>query len=147
MSSISTPPENVALGQRLVAVRATTGLSQAAFAESLGLSLRAYANYERGEREMPVALFRALYEVHGVDPVWLLAGPGEQPVQAATRTMDFALADSIIHWVDTELVRARKKIKPAVRLRLLKAAYALSAEKGRLDATGITALLKVAVGQ
>lgn len=147
MSSISTPPENVALGERLVAVRATTGLSQAAFAESLGLSLRAYANYERGEREMPVALFRALYEVYGVDPVWLLDGPGEHPLKAATRTMDFGLADNIIQWVDTELARAHKHVKPAMRLRLLKAAYALSAEKGRLDATGMAQLLKVAVGQ
>lgn len=147
MSSISSPPKNAALGRRLMAIRATTGLSQGGFATSLGLSSRAYANYERGEREMPVALFRALYETYGIDPVWLLDGPGDQPVKAATRTMDFPLVDSIIRWIDGELARTHKKLKPQARLRVLKAAYALSAETGRLDAAGLTELLAVAVGR
>ena len=147
MSSIATSNDNAALGRRLVAVRATTGLSQGGFATSLGLSSRAYANYERGEREMPVALFRALYETYGIDPVWLLDGPGDQPVKAATRTMDFPLVDSIIRWIDAELARTHKKLRPQARLRVLKAAYALSAETGRLDAAGLTELLAVAVGR
>ncbi|EQD38243.1 transcriptional regulator, XRE family [mine drainage metagenome] len=147
MSSIATPNDNAALGRRLMAVRATTGLSQGGFATSLGLSSRAYANYERGEREMPVALFRALYETYGIDPVWLLEGPGDHPVKAATRTMDFPLVDSIIRWLDAELARTHKKLRPRARLRVLKAAYALSAEKGRMDAAGLTELLAVAVGR
>jgi len=85
MSSISSPESNKDLGRRLQAVRATTGLSQGEFAASLGLSLRAYANYERGEREMAVAVFRALFEVHGIDPAWLLVGPGDRPVMAPRR--------------------------------------------------------------
>jgi len=144
MSSIASADQNGALGQRLVTVRATTGLSQSAFADSLGLSLRAYANYERGEREMPVALFRALYETYGIDPVWLLAGPGEQPVKAATRTMDFALVDTITQCVDAELAMMGKKLKPAMRLRILKAVYALSAEKGRLEVGSVKELLSIA---
>jgi len=144
MSSIASADQNDALGQRLVTVRATTGLSQSAFADTLGLSLRAYANYERGEREMPVALFRALYETYGIDPVWLLAGPGEQPVKAATRTMDFALVDTITQCVDAELAMMGKKLKPAMRLRILKAVYALSAEKGRLEVGSVKELLSIA---
>lgn len=145
MSSVATPAQNADLGQRLVAVRASTGLSQGAFADTLGLSLRAYANYERGEREMPVALFRGLYETYGIDPVWLLAGPGEQPVKAATRTMDFALVDQIIRHIDTELTAMSKKLKPAMRLRILKAAYVLSAEKGRVVSGQVKELLAIAV--
>jgi len=144
VSSIASADQNDALGQRLVTVRATTGLSQSAFADTLGLSLRAYANYERGEREMPVALFRALYETYGIDPVWLLAGPGEQPVKAATRTMDFALVDTITQCVDAELAMMGKKLKPAMRLRILKAVYALSAEKGRLEVGSVKELLSIA---
>lgn len=145
MSSIASPDQNTDLGQRLTLVRGTTGLSQAAFADTLGLSLRAYANYERGEREMPVALFRALYEIYGIDPVWLLAGPGEQPVKAATRTMDFALVDTIVQCIDTELAAIGKRLKPAMRLRILKAVYALSAEKGRLEAGSVREMLSIAV--
>ena len=145
MSSIASPDLNADLGQRLTRVRDTTGLSQAAFADTLGLSLRAYANYERGEREMPVALYRALYEIYGIDPVWLLAGSGEQPVKAATRTMDFALVDTIIQCVDTELAAMGKVLKPAMRIRILRALYALSAEKGRLDVGSVRDLLSIAV--
>jgi len=145
MSSIASPDQNGALGQRLMTVRATTGLSQGVFADTLGLSLRAYANYERGEREMPVALFRALYEIYGIDPIWLLAGPGEQPVKAATRTMDFALVDHIIQCVDTELAAMGKQLKPAMRLRILRAAYALSADTGRMEPGQMKELLSIAV--
>lgn len=145
MSSIASPDQNDDLGQRLTAVRGTTGLSQGAFADTLGLSLRAYANYERGEREMPVALFRALYETYGIDPIWLLAGPGEQPVKAATRTMDFALVDTIVQCVDAELAAMGKRLKPAMRLRILRAVYALSAEKGRLETGSVRELLSIAV--
>ncbi len=120
-------------------------MSQGAFAATLGLSLRAYANYERGEREMPVVLFRALYETYGIDPVWLLAGPGSQPVKAATRTMDFALVEDIIQCVDAELATMGKKLKPAMRLRILRAAYALSAEKGFVEAGSVKELLSIAV--
>lgn len=145
MSKVATPSQNVSIGQRLTAVRATIALSQGAFAETLGLSLRAYANYERGEREMPVALFRALYEAYGIDPVWLLDGPGEQPVKAATRATDVALVDRIIDWVDTELASMGRKLRPEQRLRILKAAYALSAEKGRLEPAAMRELLSVVV--
>lgn len=145
MSSISSPPQNEALGLRLAAVRSTTGLSQGDFADTLGISPRAYANYERGEREMPVALFRALYEVHGIDPLWLLVGPGDRPLTAAARTIDVELLDRIIQRVDRHLLAARKKIKPDLRMRLLKAAYALSAERGTMDTSALDQLLAVAV--
>lgn len=83
MSRLSTAADNTGMGKRLQAIRAMTGLSQGVFARKLGLSLRAYANYERGEREIPVAMFRALHKTYGIDPIWLLDGPGDQPVKAA----------------------------------------------------------------
>lgn len=55
-------------------MRAQRRLSQKKFAEKLGVSLRAYQNYERGEREVPAALIRALFEAFQIDPVWLLTG-------------------------------------------------------------------------
>lgn len=62
--------------QRVAQVREQLDLSQEKMARQLGLSLRAYANYERGERAIPVELLRGLYEQFAVDPVWLLTGDG-----------------------------------------------------------------------
>ncbi|SFT85164.1 helix-turn-helix domain-containing protein [Paraburkholderia aspalathi] len=62
--------------QRVAQVREHLGLSQDRMARQLGLSLRAYANYERGERAVPVELLRAIYEQFSVDPVWLMTGDG-----------------------------------------------------------------------
>lgn len=61
---------------RVKQVRDHFALSQTAIAQRVGMSLRAYQNYERGEREVPVALIHALYSEFKVDPVWLLTGTG-----------------------------------------------------------------------
>ncbi len=47
------------------------------------MSLRGYQNYERGERAIPVALVRALYEEFRVDLVWLLTGEGSMLLSGA----------------------------------------------------------------
>ena len=72
MSRLATERQNLAFGERLATVRAGQGLNQTDFAESLGLSPRAYANYERGEREAPLAVLRTLYDVYGIDPAWMI---------------------------------------------------------------------------
>ncbi|WP_240162762.1 helix-turn-helix domain-containing protein [Paraburkholderia sp. Cy-641] len=54
-------------------------------AARLDASLRAYANYERGERTIPIDIVRALYEQFSVDPVWLLSGEGSMLVDRDVR--------------------------------------------------------------
>ncbi|MBF3851470.1 helix-turn-helix transcriptional regulator [Burkholderia pseudomallei] len=71
--------------RRVALVREHLGLSQEKMARQLGLSLRAYANYERGERTIPVELLRALYEQFFVDPVWLLTGGGSMFIDRDVR--------------------------------------------------------------
>lgn len=74
MSKLATDDDRKAFGERLLLVRMWVYQSQFEFADTLGLAPRAYANYERGEREMPAAVFLRLYELFRVDPVWLLTG-------------------------------------------------------------------------
>ncbi|MDR5804895.1 helix-turn-helix transcriptional regulator [Caballeronia sp. LZ001] len=62
--------------RRLAHVREYLELSQEKMATRLGTSLRAYANYERGERAIPIDVMRALFDKCAVDPVWLLTGEG-----------------------------------------------------------------------
>lgn len=61
--------------ERLLIVRNYTGLSQQAFADALGISLRAEQNYERGSRKIPADLLLTLAVRFGVDPLWVLQGP------------------------------------------------------------------------
>lgn len=66
--------ENRAVGERLATMRRKLGLSQRDFAERLGVSVRAYQNYERGEREVSATLIRALYKTFRIEPSWIFEG-------------------------------------------------------------------------
>lgn len=62
------------MGVRLTSIRNEIGLSQAAMAEAIGVSPRAYHSYEKGERGMPVEALVAVGEEFDVDVPWLLLG-------------------------------------------------------------------------
>lgn len=134
-------------GRRLAAVRASTGLSQTAFAQTLGLSLRAYANYERGEREAPVALFREILEQYGIDPIWLLSGSGDVPQKTAARVMDFDFVDRMSQAINERLDAAGKRLKQEQRNTILRALYEMSLEQGEPSEADIKRLVSVAVGR
>lgn len=144
MSILATSKQNLALGERLAAVRTAVGLSQDAFAESLGLSPRAYANYERGEREIPSAVVRTLYEVHGTDPLWLLAGPGIDPVYAPERQLNLPLLEELIRIVESSLQRAHKTLRPDKKARLIRLGYEHCMQAGEIDAGRIRDMLSLA---
>jgi transcriptional regulator with XRE-family HTH domain len=60
-------------------------------ANRLGVTLRAYANYERGEREVAVAVLLALYKRFAIDPVWVMLGhPNSRPKRVAERRINGA---------------------------------------------------------
>ena len=87
--------------QRVVQVREHLELSQDKMARQLGLSLRAYANYERGERAIPIELLRGLYEQFAVDPVWLLTGDGNMVFDRDVRyRLDQKTLDNVLMAVE-----------------------------------------------
>lgn len=65
-----------AVKDRLRTLRVMAYCTQREFAEQLEVSLRAYRNYEHGEREIPASLLTTLYTKYRVDPVWVLTGVG-----------------------------------------------------------------------
>lgn len=144
MSILATTEQNLPIGKRLVAVRNAASLGQEAFAESLGLSPRAYANYERGEREIPAAVVRNLYEVHGTDPLWLLTGPGLDPVYAPERRLNLLLLEELIRIVETSLLRAHKALKPEKKARLIRLGYEHCMKAGKVDTGRIREMLSLA---
>lgn len=62
------------LQERLSSIRKATKLSQAAFGAELGLSDRAYKNYELGIRELPLAVALSISDKFDVNIAWLLTG-------------------------------------------------------------------------
>lgn len=65
------------IGQRLLKIRRLEDLTQAQFAKSLGISQRAYAGYELGQRELPISVMINLREKFQIDQSWLMFGEGE----------------------------------------------------------------------
>lgn len=144
MSKLSNNDDNLVMGRRLMAIRIGSGLTQADFADKLGLSLRAYANYERGEREMPTALFRSLCETFRIDPLWQLTGPGEDPVRIGQRVLDLDLMEGVIRLIEDWLVKHRRALKPDKKARVIRLAYEHCVAKGEIDTTHLREMLSVA---
>lgn len=64
------------IAENLVKIRKTTLLVQSDFALKLGISPRAYVNYERGDRKPPYEVLEKLYELCNVNLNWLITGKG-----------------------------------------------------------------------
>jgi len=77
--------------ERLLSVRKSVGLTQAEFAKRFGLSSRAYASYELGERELPSSLAIMLHDELSVSPTWLLTGEGAQSSEDHNRMIQDAI--------------------------------------------------------
>ena len=75
MSSIFVS-DDAAIGSRVQELRTKTGLSQAEFAEKLGISLRAFQSYERGERAVSKQFLCGLIEQFEVSSDYILTGTG-----------------------------------------------------------------------
>lgn len=117
------------LYERLVAVRGHLHLSQSEMAEKIGISLRAYQNYERGEREAPVILVRAFYERFNVSPIWLLTGQGNMlEGNGSNERLDTGLLQQVIEAVENFSANLPRSISIDHKSQLIALLY----EKSRL---------------
>lgn len=64
-------------------VRKQTGASQTDFAKRLGISPRAYKNYELGLRDVPLSLIESMHRELGTDLSWLILGEGASSAETA----------------------------------------------------------------
>lgn len=147
MSSTTQPLDKELIGRRLRAVRDRHGLSQDAFAESVGASKRAYANYERGEREVPIGVVKAVLDLYGVEPVWLLSGTSTEPIAAGAGQVDFRLIVQITSELDRQLAEAGHRLRDEHKARVVKALYLLALEKGRVTPEKVASVVDVAVAR
>jgi len=97
----------LSVNKRLLEVRKSEGLTQAAFAKKFGVSSRAYASYELGERELPSTFIVKLNSELGVNPNWLLTGKGAKTPELS----NVMLIDAIVA-VRTFAMFKKLKIDP-----------------------------------
>lgn len=147
MSSMTQPLDKELIGRRLRAVRERHGLSQDAFAESIGTSKRAYANYERGERELPLGVVKALLDLYTIEPAWLLSGSGLEPVNAGAGQVDFRLIVQISGELERQLAEAGRRLRDDHKARVVKALYLLALEKGRVTPEKVASVVDVAIAR
>ena len=124
MGMLSSMNETFPYHERVGLVRAHFALSQTVMAQRLGISLRAYQNYERGEREVPVALVHALYAEFRVDPVWLLTGEGSMMLAEDQRKrLDQTLLDRVVEAVEKFEAGLKKPLSVEHKSRLIGLLY------------------------
>lgn len=76
---MSSTNEQHEIARRFLAIRIEHKLSQQAFADALGISLRSEQNYERGARKIPSDVLFTASKVFNIDLIWILEGTGEKP--------------------------------------------------------------------
>jgi transcriptional regulator with XRE-family HTH domain len=65
------------LGERIKFIQKQSGLNQADFSKSLGISKGSLNLYQKNKRRPDSSLLKSFCELYGVDPSWLLLGLGE----------------------------------------------------------------------
>lgn len=144
MSSIATEGDKKAMGARLARVRADSGLNQIDFAARIGIHPRAFANYERGERELPATVVKAVAQVLRIDPLWLLSGPDVEPVLCGARRLDLDLLEEIVTMIETWLTKNRRSLVPSKKGRVIRLAYEHCVDRGRIDAGYLKEMMALA---
>ena len=137
MSAIASPEHNKGVGERLGALRAAHGLNQTQMADALDVVLRAYQNYERGEREIPSTLILRLVNRFDADPVWVLEGPGLIPKRLSMRT-NFELLEEVIEAIEAWQIARKVKLEPAKKSRLIRTLFQHFLKQGAIDVEHLT---------
>ena len=81
------------LSERLLTVRKQTGLSQADFGKKLGLSDRAYKNYELEIRKLPLEIAKLICREFDINIRWLLLGEGFMNAQTLGDVVEAAVIE------------------------------------------------------
>ena len=143
MSKLASINVKFSMGARLLALRKQLRLTQVEFAERLGLAPRAYANYERGERELPTDGIRRLYQEFNVDPLWVLEGDPKKITFASERLLDLKLLNDIGAVFSRELEDANATMAPSALINAVGIAYTVCVNDGQLDTEKAASIIEM----
>jgi len=98
------------IGARLAICRNEIGVSQAAMAEAIGVSHRAYHSYEKGKRGIPVEALVKMQSRYDIDVAWMLIG-----TKSIRAGHDFEALKHIESSLDKHLTEEGTRIKSEKR--------------------------------
>ena len=84
MPTNRTQESTTAIARRIRAAREHAGMNQGEFAKVMGTARRRVVAWETGENLPPILILQTIREVCGVDPEWIVCGPGETPLEDVT---------------------------------------------------------------
>ncbi|NQV46691.1 MAG: helix-turn-helix transcriptional regulator [Rhodospirillaceae bacterium] len=103
------------LSERLHTVRKRTGLSQADFGKKLGISDRAYKNYELEIRKLPIEAAKLICHEFAIDIRWLLLGQGFIDSQALGDAVEAAVLETKAFFMENDVQMNPKQEAKIVR--------------------------------
>lgn len=101
--------------ERLLMVRKSTGLSQADFGSELGLSDRAYKNYELGIRKLPLDVLIDIAQKFDTSIEWLVTGEGARSAPAVGEAVEAAVIAVREHFLEVGKTPSPEKEAVIVR--------------------------------
>lgn len=124
--------------------RKRLGFNQERFAESAGVSRRAYAEWESGKTS-PTAVQLAALQGIGADVQYIVIG--ERRSAPVTPGVDFALVVRIASLVESALTKHRARLSLAKKEEMVRLLYEHFALKGCVEEETIERHLKLVVNQ
>lgn len=106
------------IGERLRICRKAADMTQAQFANAIGVSSRTYQHYEKATWEAPVSALFVAARLSGRDLMWLITGKVKGQVdlyeQAVLATIECLQGEGLSQQPKTILVIARRALELAV---------------------------------
>ena len=142
---MSSTNEKLSIAQRFLSIRIDQNLSQQAFADALGISLRSEQNYERGVRKIPSDVLFAASKQFSIDLIWILEGSGDKPRKVLKPgELDQVLLTRAYRVVNSAVQESGQAIAPEKFVAMLAAVYKFYSENA--SGAGAEVLVDAMVG-
>ena len=103
------------MNERIKQLRKTLGLTQQEFAERIGITRNAVANYETGRNEPIGSVLNLIYNEYNVNPDWLRNGSGEMFIEPATFSLDEYAQANKLNKNEIYIIRGFMELNPDTR--------------------------------
>ena len=115
--------DQIQVGARISAIRGQSMQTQKSFSDSVGISLRALQNYEKGDRKIPADLLITICRTYDVDPYWVMEGPGTIPRKSRVGSIDTDILVKSEKLIRKLLKTTGQQIEERQRIELVAEAY------------------------
>lgn len=103
------------MNERIKQLRKTLGLTQQEFAERIGITRNAVANYETGRNEPIGSVLNLIFNEYNVNPDWLRNGSGEMFIEPATFSLDEYAQANKLNKTEISIIRGFMELNPDTR--------------------------------